>query len=451
MKIRFIYPTRYLEDGRLLKSTRYFFPQVIFPLLAALTPPGHDVSIVDELFEAIDFDEPVDLVGISLYTYNAQRGYEIADEYRRRGVRVAIGGLHVALTPREPAPHADAVFVGEAEETWPRFLRDLAAGNAAAVYEPERPPAIDRLPVPRYDLIEKYRARYVTGPRRSLARLLLGRLVPVQTARGCPHACEFCAVAGMFRGSYRPRPIPAVIDEIRALRAGTVVFIDDHLFADHARARDLFTALVPLRVRWVGQANVGAADDEDLLRLARRSGCSGLFVGLESISRASLDSVGKEINRVERYERQLLVFRKAGIDLDVSMMFGYDTDGPSVFRETHDFLVRNGVPFSGWQPLRPYPGTRFHERLKREGRLKDDRWWLNPGLNRKVFDLKFATRTMPEEVFRENLYREYRRFYSVPSTFRRILLRPQRRILFKLAMTLGYRHRLTKQTFITEY
>lgn len=449
MKIKFIESTRYLQDGTLLKTKKQLYPSLTFPLLAALTPPGIELSLTHEIFDDVDFDEKADLVALTCITNNALRTYEISDEFRRRKVPVVMGGFHISAEPEEALEHADSVFIGEAEETWPQFLHDFERGTAKRIYKATRPPSLDGLPLPRYSILNK--ARYVGYQKKGLYRRWLKPLIPVQTARGCSSSCDFCDVALFHEGTYRARPVADVVDEIKTVGAKFVCFVDDNIFADYSRAKELFRALIPLKIVWIGQGTICAAEDEELVGLARRSGCFGLLIGLETLSQKGLESVGKNINEVERYERNLQVYKKAGISVDASMVFGFDDEEPSIFEDTYRFLIRNRIPFAGLQPLRPSPGTPFYERLKAEGRLKVGKWWLDRDTAAKVYELKFTGTEVGGEDFSENLFTLYKRFYSLGSIARRFLWPPQRRFLLNIGVTLAMRKKISRQAFISEY
>jgi len=436
MKIKLIGPTRYLENGKLLKSKKLIVPSLTFPLLAALAPPDIDVSIVNEICEDINFEKKVDLVGITSYTINIHRAYQIADEFRRRNVPVVMGGIHVSMEPEEAKEHADTIIIGEAEETWPQFINDFRNGIRKEVYKAEKRPSLVHLPTPRFSLINK--SHYVDY-----------KMIPIQTGRGCPHSCDFCSVTKFSGRRYRPRPIPDVINEIKTLGAKFCFFIDDNIFASRSRARELLKALIPLRILWIGQATINAAEDKELIELTRKSGCIELSIGLESLSRKNLKSVGKTINKVEHYEKNLKAYRKIGINVAASMIFGFDDEKPGVFKEAYHFLMKNRLPYTYWSALCPYPETPLYKRLKAQGRLKDAKWWLN--WNRRIYGLEFTGTKMEEEVFSKNLYHYYRRFYSIRSIIKRTLFPPQRRWLPTIYLNLAYRKRITRQASVFEH
>jgi radical SAM superfamily enzyme YgiQ (UPF0313 family) len=228
MKIRFIEPSRWIGDGKLLKVKSLFIPPITLPLLAALTPADFEVDIVSEPFDEINFDDKVDLVGITAYTSRALRAYEIADEFRKRGVYVVMGGIHVSMEPEEALEHSDTVIVGEAEETWPKFLYDLRNGKPRRIYKADRSPTLENLPVPRFSLMNIN--RYVSCRKKGFSRFLPAPVYPVQTARGCPHGCEYCSVSVFSGRQYRVRPVEEVVNELKFLKTRGCIFIDDNIF-----------------------------------------------------------------------------------------------------------------------------------------------------------------------------------------------------------------------------
>jgi radical SAM superfamily enzyme YgiQ (UPF0313 family) len=446
LKIKLVEPSKYHADGRLFKVKQFVCPPLTLPYLAALVPDDVQVAIESEFFGDIHFDEPADLVGITVYTTLGMRAYEVADEFRRRGVPVVLGGIHASMVPDEAARHADTVIVGEAEETWPRFIADFRNGTPKKRYVPERPPPLERLPVPRFALLNT--AHYIARWRRGLLRsaFMGSPWYPVQTARGCPHGCDYCAVTAFNGRAYRTRPIADVVREIETLRPKSVFFVDDDIFVSPRRAAELFKALIPLRIRWVGQGSINAAKRPELLELARAGGCRVMLVGVESLSRRELDSVGKRHNVVEEYEAALRAFRRAGIVVQGNMMFGFGPEAPGVFDEAADFLIRNRVALTKWWPVIPLPGTGLYARLKAQGRLKDEQWWLRRPSANGLMDLQFTGLEMGEDVFRDNYARAHARFYSLGSIAKRVLLPPGRRWAIELFLNLLYKIKMTQET-----
>ncbi|MBM4041107.1 MAG: B12-binding domain-containing radical SAM protein [Planctomycetes bacterium] len=439
MKVKLIEPTRYLGSGKLLRGEWLLTPSLTLPHLAALAPSDIEIAIENDFFGEPKYDEPVDLVGITSYTNRALRAYEIADEFRRRGVPVVMGGIHASLAPDEAAEHADTVVVGEAEETWPQFLDDFRRGCAKKRYVAERYAPLANLPPPRFSLLDP--SRYMSLRPRGIFRLAPTPLVPIQAGRGCPHNCEYCTVAVFNGRQHRTRPVAEVVAEVRAARARSCFFVDDNIFASPAYARELFEALIPLKIKWAGQATLAAAKDRALIELAARSGCVFLCIGIESLSSKQLRLMRKTHNVVEDYSAHLRAYRRAGIALAATLIFGFDTEDTQAFDESCDFLVRNRVPFTQWFPLAPYPGTALLARLRAEGKVKDERWWLRRDLARRFGPLVFPGGEAAEETFRERFLRAWKRVYSWRNIARRILLPPGKQwpieILFNLALRRG--------------
>ena len=446
LKIKLVEASRYLQNGTLHKVKQFVCPPLTLPYLAALVPDGVDVVIESEVCGSINYDERVDLVGISVLTTLGMRAYEVADEFRRRNVPVVLGGIHASMEPDEAAQHADTVIVGEADETWPQFINDFRNGTPKKRYVAQRPPALDHLPVPRFSLLDG--SHYVSRWRRGLLRsaFLGSPWLPVQTARGCPYGCEYCAVSAFNGRRYRTRPIADVLHEIETLRPKCCFFVDDDIFIAPRRAKELFKALIPLKIRWFGQGSIGAAKDPELLRLARRSGCFAILVGIESLSRRDLDSVGKTHNIVEEYETHIRNYRNAGIAVQANMMFGFGPEDPGVFERATDFLIRNRACLTKWWPVIPLPGTPLIARLRDEGRLRDDKWWLRPATHSRVMDLKFEGLEMGQDVFEKNYTRNYARFYSLKNIARRILLPPRKNWPLAMFLNLLYKAKMTQET-----
>lgn len=396
----------------------FWFPRLSLPALAALTPPDVEVRIVDECVEGVDFDEPADLVGISLMTYMAPRGYEIAAAFRSRGTKVVLGGHHPSALPDEAIQHADAVVIGEAEETWPQVIADFKTGRLKKFYRSQARPSLVGLPRPRLDLLK--REAYMTAN-------------CVQAGRGCPFNCDFCSVTNFFGNTFRLRPVEEVVAEVKALPGNHLFFVDDNIAGNKAYARRLFQALIPLGKKWASQSSLNLAEDPELLALAARSGCSGLFVGIETLSQAALEGVGKSFNRVQRYEECISRFHDHGILLDAGIIFGLDEDDESVFERTVEFLRRNRVGLALFNILTPLPGTALYQRLLREGRIFDRNWAHYDGRH-----VVFEPRHMTPEVLQEGFYWACHQFCSYRSILQRVL-RPQPYFFSRLYV--NYAHR----------
>jgi radical SAM superfamily enzyme YgiQ (UPF0313 family) len=330
-------------------------------VVAALTPRRHEVRIVDENVEPLDFAADVDLVGITFMTALAPRAYEIADRFHARGKIVVGGGFHPTLCPEEAIEHLDAVVVGDAEGAWERLLEDAEAGRLSKVYSIRACPGTEiRTPAPRRDLLAPTAKHYVT-------------VNAAQTGRGCQHSCRYCSVSAFHARSYRQRPIGDVIDELRALPRD-FIFVDDNIVRSPEYARELFTRMLPLRKRWVGQCSIEIADDPELLRLANAAGCRGMFIGIETVNQENLTAVGKQFNESGRYRQRLRAIRRRGIGVVAGMMVGLDRDDPAIFASCLRFLCRHGIDALQLNIVTPLPGTPLFEDMRRAGRMTDLRW-----------------------------------------------------------------------------
>ncbi len=378
------------------------FPLLSTSLLAGLTPVRHQVSIVDESILEIDFDQEVDLVAITAITPLAPRAYEIADEFRKRGRKVVIGGIHASWLPEEAKEHSDSVAIGEADEVWPEILEDADAGRLKPFYRQKEKTDLTLLPIPRRDLL----------PRRGY---LFHNLI--QTTRGCPYDCEFCSVTALHGKTYRMRPIAEVEKEIQSLERSKayIFFVDDNIVGNLSYAKELLTMLSHYRLRWVSQGPIHIAENEEILSLLGKAGCHGLFIGFESLREENLELMGKRINRVERYERAIQRLHDAGIGVYGSFVFGYDYDDASVFDEFLEFADRNRIDGAFLPILTPFPGTRIYQRLKQEGRLLTEDW--------SKYDMAtvvFQPKRMTVEELQEGFWKVNRSFYSIPSMMKRI-------------------------------
>jgi radical SAM superfamily enzyme YgiQ (UPF0313 family) len=378
------------------------FPLLSTSLLAALTPFRHQVSIIDESLSEIDFDQEADLIAITAITPLAPRGYEIADQFRKRGKKVVMGGIHVSWLPEEAKIHSDSVVIGEADEIWAEVLEDAEKGEIKPFYRQKERTDLCRLPIPRRDLLP---------PKGYLFHNL------IQTTRGCPYDCEFCSVTALHGRSYRMRPISEVEKEIQSLERSKayIFFVDDNLVGNLSYARELLTMLSHYRLRWVSQGPIHIAEDEELVSLMAKAGCHGLFIGFESLREENLNLMGKRINRVETYERGIQRLHDAGIGIYASFVFGYDYDDSSVFDEFMEFAEQNRIEGAFLPILTPFPGTRIHHRLKQEGRLLTEDW--------SKYDMAtvvFRPKGMTGEELQEGFWKVNRSFYSMPSMLKRI-------------------------------
>jgi len=379
----------------------FWFPKLGLPTIAANTPPDVEVRIVDECVEDIDFNVDVDLVGISVMTYLAPRAYEIAARFRARGVKVVLGGIHVSMCPEEAKEHADSIVVGESEKTWPILVEDFRRGELKSLYEEKDLPKLENLPIPRRELF-KPNSYWTTNC--------------VQTSRGCPFACDFCTVTIFGGNQFRLRPIEQVIEEVRRLKKGFVVFVDDNIAGNKAYAKQLFKALIPLKINWGSQASLTMARDPELLDLAAKSGCTALFIGVESISEENLAAANKRFNKVDKYKEEFRRFHDYGILIQTGMIFGFDHDDESAFERTVEFLEENNIELAMFNILTPLPGTNLYKRMDAEGRIIDRDWSHYDGRH-----VVFKPKLMTPETLQEGFLWAYHKFFSYPSIIKRIV------------------------------
>ncbi|MGB9662582.1 MAG: B12-binding domain-containing radical SAM protein [Moorellaceae bacterium] len=402
------------------EKEKSIFPPLNLITLAALTPPEHEVTILDESLTNLDFEQKYDLVGISVMTALAPRAYEIADAFRSRGVPVVLGGMHPSTLPEEAKTHADAVVIGEAEGTWPRLLEDLKNGNLQPYYRQEAPPTLENMAVPRRDLLN--RSRY---------------LVPdtVQTTRGCPFSCSFCTVSRFFGHQFRFRPVEEVVREVQALEGEVIAFVDDNIVGHPGYAKRLFKALAPLKIKWFSQGSLNIARDEELLRLAAESGCIGLFIGFESLSPANLQAIGKAVNRVEEYSAAIKKIHEHGIAIEGAFIFGFDEDDESIFERTVKFAQDNRLEAAQFGILTPFPGTPLREQLEREGRIINNDW-----AEYTISKVVFQPKRMSPETLQKGFNWAWQEFYSLSSISRRLgLVKKHAPILWALNLNIRKR------------
>jgi radical SAM superfamily enzyme YgiQ (UPF0313 family) len=380
------------------------FQQITMPYLAAFTPPGWKVIHIDEAVSPVDFGLQVDLVGITFHTPSAAHVYDLSARFRKRGIPVALGGPHVTLLPDEAQAHADVIFVGEAELSWVQFLKDFEQGHYPRRYDADVLPALQDVPMARKEL---YHRRDLTA----------GRLF---ATRGCAYNCDFCVLVRMYQRKVRKRPVESVAVEYASFRGKVIIFWDDNLVNDLEYAKELCRAITPYRKWWSSQASIHAGEDEEFLELAARSGCKQLFIGLESISQASMDEVHKGFNRVESYTRIIERIHSHGIAVQAGIVFGFDSDTEAVFGETLNFLETMGVQNATFNILTPYPGTRLYQRLEAEGRILTHDW---SKYNARA-DVVFRPLRMSAEGLLKGYQYANRRFYSLESIYRRLSRSP---------------------------
>lgn len=368
------------------------------PQLAASTPQGHSVSIIDENYEKLDFNYKVDLVGITCLTMAATRAYEIADEFRSRGVPVILGGTHPTALPEEAKKHADSVVMGEAEISWPTLLNDFEKGQLKPFYRIKEQIPPEMIPEPRRDLIK--RNIYTDG-------LLI--------KRGCPNRCEFCTISSLY--SKGVRPLENVINEIKNIPSKNIFIYDSNLTWHMKYNKQLLEALKQFDKRW--QANGTMAmlgKHEDFLELTREIGFFNWFIGFESVSQNSLNGINKKHNKVEEFGAVVKKVRNYGMVVVGSFIFGFDGDSKDIFDNTLQAVNDWGIEMAEFHILTPFPGTVLFDRLKKENRILTEEWDKYTYAN-----VVFQPKNMSVEELYEGTRRVVKKFYSISNIAKRFI------------------------------
>ena len=400
MRVKMILPALTEATSAYWRPIKYsLFPPLGLATLAGYLEADDDVVIQDEHVEPLDLSDEPELVAIQVYITSAHRAYALADHYRKKGAHVALGGLHVTSLPDEAARHADTVFLGPAEDTWPAFLADFRAGRPAARYS-SRVRSLENLPPVRRDLIRRHLY-----------------LVPnsVVVSRGCPHHCDFCYKDAFFRGGrcFYTRPVDHALAEIEGLPGRHLFFLDDHLFGNEPFARALFEGMRGMRRVWQAAGTVQAVLRPGLLEQAAACGLRSLFIGFETLNPRNLQAQHKTQNLGRDYEAAIRRLHDLGVMINGSFVFGMDEDDESVFSRTVEWAVEQGIETSTFHILTPYPGTALHGRMVAQGRITTDNWDL--------YDTRhavFRPARMSAEALETGYWQAYRDFYRWSSIFR---------------------------------
>ena len=359
-KVLLIFPR---EKGiKFSNDTRYPFPILGLTLLAALFPKTYEVKIINEAIEKIDFNADVDLVGITGLTCVVKRAYAVADQFRERGVKVILGGVHPSLLPEEAKEHADSVFIGEAEGVFEQVLQDLEKGELKPFYKNRNWSDLEMMPLPRRDLLgRRYRPFFKA----------------IETTRGCPNRCEFCSVPIINGKRYRVRPLEEVDRELSAIikRKGEYLFLaDDNVTARENYALGLFEIFKRHEVKWMAFTTIKIAMNEELLKKARESGCISLFIGFESLLQENLDGVSKRFVNAKELSNWIRTIQQHQIGIHGSFIFGFDGDDATIFKRTVEFVQKNNIELPTFSILTPFPGTPLQKRMEEEERIFDHDW-----------------------------------------------------------------------------
>ncbi|NQZ69427.1 MAG: B12-binding domain-containing radical SAM protein [Lentisphaeria bacterium] len=372
--------------------------------LAALVPDDWKIAFHDDRMESIPYDEQTDIVAISIETYTAKRCYQIATEYRKRGVPVVMGGFHATLAPQEVTQYADAIVIGEAEETFPKLLADFKAGRMQIKY-----------------VAPKNKKLGFLRPKRSI---YIGKnyldLGLIEASRGCKFQCEFCAITSYFEATHRHRPIDVLLAEIEEMKPHKKLFffVDDNIVSSPDFAKAFYKELAPLKIRWISQASITLTYDDELMGLMKDSGCQGILIGFESLNEKNLASMNKRFNAARGgFEAALKKLKEFQLRLYATFVFGYDHDTIDSFQETIDFCIKHKIFMTAFNHLTPFPGTPLYTQLEQEGRLLYDQWWLDDRY--RYGQVPFKS-TIPPEIIQEKCVDARKEFYALGSTFYRM-------------------------------
>ncbi len=358
MKITFIRPNL----GN-YKSSDAMQPLAI-AVLDGLTPEGLETEFYDDRIEQVPRDLETDIVAISVETFTARRAYSIASEFRKRGVYVIMGGYHPTFLPEEALQYADTVIIGEAEGIWGQVIADYLKGDCNKVYRSDNSHELGGV---------KYRRNLFKDKNYAI-------IYPVQFGRGCKFSCDFCSINAFYGNNLRQRPIEEVVAEIEELGEKYLFIVDDNFYINKEKTKQFLKALIPLKVRWSTQVSIDIANDPELLELMNKSGCMGVLIGFESLNAKNLEQMGKRVNmKNHEYSMAIRRIKDKGIMIYGTFVFGYDYDTKDSFKISLEFALENKLLLANFNPLMPMPGTRLYSRLKSEGKLLYDRWWINPG------------------------------------------------------------------------
>jgi radical SAM superfamily enzyme YgiQ (UPF0313 family) len=402
------------------------FPMISLNYIAAVTPQEHEVTIVEEEIETLDFNTDCDLVAITCMTATSSRAYDIAAAFRIRGKTVVLGGIHPTVLPNEAKKHCDCVMTGEAEPVWAQMLEDFENGCLKPFYDGGAGASLDVL------------------PRRDLMKPGVLGMEPIVTSRGCPYSCEFCSAWRFFGRRIRHVSIENVVKDIGNSKSKRFMFLDDNIVGDPIYARSLFLALKELKIAWVGQASISFSKNEELLKLAQESGCKGLFFGVESVSEEKIKRMSKGMKSQAATIDAIKRIMGSGIIFHASLVFGFDDDELSVFDETLEFMHKTKIPSASFNILTPYPGTDIYNNLKAEGRLITENWYY--------YDHCTVT-YRPKKMSVDQLYEGYqytkKNYYSLGRILNRFPANLRNPVIFSIA-NIGTKSSLKEENVIIE-
>ena len=431
-KLLLIQPSPYEKEGKVIKKKKLYFTGLALPLLAALTPDDWETELIYEVIEDVPFDTDADLIGVSTMGHGVIRSIDIAKEYRRRGKTVILGGYMASIMPEEAVKYCDSLIIGDAELVWQQMLSDFENGKLKKTYEKPLEGNWYSTPSPRFDLLEGKN---------------LGDFLPVQAGRGCPNSCSFCSVSCLYSGRYVKRPLPEVIrdiEQIKSLGYKKILLLDDNIFSDRKYLDSLLDTLIKLDISWMSQCEITIGKDDELLEKLQRSGCTTLSFGLESISRESLISMDKGWAVPAEYDSLIQNIRNHGIDVSTEMVVGGEGDTLESIRMTKDFIEKNKISVPRFYILTPFPGTRFFDQIKEEGRLVNNDIYSYDGTS-----AVYRPKNMTPDELTQAYWELYSELFTIKSIIKRNILRKEMlktpaRCIFNMGVNLYYREQIKR-------
>ena len=431
-KLLLIQPSPYEKEGKVIKKKKLYFTGLALPLLAALTPDDWETELIYEVIEDVPFDTDADLIGVSTMGHGVIRSIDIAKEYRKRGKTVILGGYMASIMPEEAVKYCDSLIIGDAELVWQQMLSDFENGNLKKTYEKPLEGNWYSTPSPRFDLLEGKN---------------LGDFLPVQAGRGCPNSCSFCSVSCLYSGRYVKRPLPEVIrdiEQIKSLGYKKILLLDDNIFSDRKYLDSLLDTLIKLDISWMSQCEITIGKDDELLEKLQKSGCTTLSFGLESISRESLISMDKGWAVPAEYDFLIQNIRNHGIDVSTEMVVGGEGDTLESIRMTKDFIERNKISVPRFYILTPFPGTRFFDQIKEEGRLVNNDIYSYDGTS-----AVYRPKNMTPDELTQAYWELYSELFTIKSIikrniFRKEMLKTPARCIFNMGVNLYYRDQIKR-------
>ena len=381
-----------------MKSSDAMQP-LIFAILKALTPYDIETVFYDDSIEDIPLNEKTDLVAMSVETFSAKRAYQIADLYRKNSIPVVMGGFHPGLMPDEVLEHSDSVAIGDAEYVWPKIIEDFRNNRLKQKYFSEY----------NSPLLETNFDRSVFRNKKYFPVNL------VQWGRGCPHNCDFCSIHACYGANQSLREIQEVVNEIKNLDNKPLFLVDDNLYHNRKKFEELLIALLPLKKKWACQISVEISKDDYIMDLMKKSGCMMVLLGIESFNKESLKQMNKSWSLGENdYVEAIKKFKKRGIMIYGTFVFGYDSDRKEDFKIALQFAIKNKFLTANFNPLYPMPGTGLYERLKSENRLTHEKWWIDPEFyygKTKFFQKNMSTEELEKQCF--SAKKKFNSYFSI--------------------------------------